>query len=456
MTSERGVQAGLSISDAVMTLSWRDNDSSAWKFVSVSAALSDESGLMTTLSGVLTTVPPISACQVTLLRPLAHLRTLSLPAMARDTAERVLARDWGRYVVGVGQTPHAVVAERADRGRWRAAFAPAEVLEAIARVAEEQGWQSIDVRAADDALAGAVRVLAPAEAGAPELIVVVCDSTGPTDAVHLRSGAPWVGRRFVVGATDDDVLAFARNGTLRDTSVVIMGGGKRATVLARRLGAEGVRVRTVDTGLPADASSEATFAVLGTLAPPLLPLRARGAQAVVARRSRHITRWLVTATAAALLAAFAMERWRVHAELVNIAAQRAEISAKVRTAVALRAEVDNAIDIALALAEREARASRVGGVLAAVTLALPDDASLTSLHVAGDSVTIEGESSQSAGVYEALRGLTVLEQVKLAAPLRQVRQASGSHVAVEHFAFSARVRGASSSAAGARRVGAPQ
>jgi hypothetical protein len=59
------------------------------------------------------------------------------------------------------------------------------------------------------------------------------------------------------------------------------------------------------------------------------------------------------------------------------------------------------------------------------------------LNVAGDTLTVEGESAHSAAVYQSLRALPLLSQVKLSAPLRQERQAGD--VAVEHFAFNARI-----------------
>ena len=106
--------------------------------------------------------------------------------------------------------------------------------------------------------------------------------------------------------------------------------------------------------------------------------------------------------------------------------------------VAARSEIEANADVARALGAREAQVSRASAVLASVTLALPAGTALTALGVAGDSVTVEGESSRSAAVYEALRGVALLDQIKLAAPLRQERQAGD--VAVEHFAFSAHVR----------------
>ena len=74
----------------------------------------------------------------------------------------------------------------------------------------------------------------------------------------------------------------------------------------------------------------------------------------------------------------------------------------------------------------------------------------TAVRVTGDTVLVEGESRRSADVYEALRGVTMLEQVKLAAPLRQERLAAGD-ATVEHFSFQARVRTVQRGSPGAAR-----
>lgn len=380
---------------------------------------------------------PDGILRVTLGRPVAHTRTLPFPSMARSAFERVVARDWTRHIIGIRATPHTVAGEQVDRGRWRAAFAPTDVLDALAQAATEQGWAGVDIRTADDAVAGAVRTLAPAESREADLVAVVCDSSGATDVLHLRSGAPWVGRSLLAGSGDDAVAAFAETHAHR-APVVIFGGGSRAAALARTLGDKGHRTRVIDVGLPPDATAAATFAVLGTLSPASLPLRAPAAALVRERQMLGITRWLVVATAAALLAAFGLEHWRITAASNDVRLHRADISAKVSNAIALRSAIEADVDVASALARREAQTSRTSAVLAAVTLAMPAGTALTAVSVTGDTLSVEGESTRSAVVYEALRALPILTAVKLASPLRQERQAGD--VAVEHFAFNARVR----------------
>ena len=423
----------------MMTLAWRDHvakKSIKWQSSTASCDASHES-IVAGLASLSDSTSPEGVLSVTLGRPVAHSRTLPFPAMARTVFERVLARDWTRHIIGIRATPHTVTGEPVDRGRWRAAFAPTDVLDALSQAAAEQGWVGVDIRTTDDAIAGAVRTLAATESREADLVAVVCDSTGPTDILHLRSGSPWLGRSLLVGAGDNDVAAFAEVHAHR-APVVIFGGGPRGAALARSLGDNGHRTRVVDTGLPADASAETTLAALGTLSSSRLSLRAPAVAKARNRHMRGVTRWLVVATAAALLAALGIEHWRIASAASDVQLRRADISGKVSNAIVLRSAIEADVDVASALATREAQSSRASAVLAAVTLAMPTGTALTALSVAGDSINVEGESRRSAAVYESLRALPMLTGVKLASPLRQERQAGD--VAVEHFAFSARVR----------------
>ena len=439
MSSSKSDISGLFVSDALMALRWRDSDAISTGIFRVSLAVCDAlpESIIAGMAHLSASANPDGILRVTLGRPVAHTRTLPFPTMARSAFERVVARDWTRHIIGIRATPHTVAGEPVDRGRWRAAFAPTDVLDALSQAAAEQGWAGVDIRTTDDAIAGAVRTLAPAESREADLVAVVCDSTGPTDILHMRNGAPWLGRTLLAGTGDDGVAAFAQAHAHR-APVVIFGGGPRAAALARSLGDKGHRTRVLDVGLPPDATAAATLAVLGTLAPPGLPLRTPAASSARQRHMRGVTRWLVAATAAALLAAFGLEHWRIASASNDVRVRRADISAKVSNAIAIRSAIEADVDVASALARRETQASRTSAVLAAVTLAMPTGTALTALTVAGDSISVEGESTRSAAVYESLRASPMLTAVKLASPLRQERQAGD--VAVEHFAFNARVR----------------
>ena len=441
MTSSTSNIASLCLSDAIMTLAWRDSDADSAERIRVASARYDGSteSIIAGIAQLSASANSTGVLHITLGRPVAHTRTLPFPVMGRAEFERVVARDWSRHIIGIRATTHTVAGEPVDRGRWRAVFAPTDVLDALSQAAAEHGWAGVDIRTADDAIAGAVRALAPAESREADLVAVVCDSTGPTDILHLRGGAPWLGRTLPAGSGDDRVATFAHTHAHR-APVVIFGGGPRATALARSLGDKGHRTRVIDVGLSPDATAAATLAVLGTLSPARLPLRTPAVSKARERHMRGVTRWLVVATAAALLAAFGLEKWRISEASNDVRLRRADISAKVSNAIALRSAIEADMDVAWALARREAQASRTSAVLATVTLAMPTGTALTALTVAGDSISVEGESTRSAAVYESFRALPMLSAVKLASPLRQERQAGD--VAVEHFAFTARVRDA--------------
>jgi Tfp pilus assembly protein PilN len=348
--------------------------------------------------------------------------------MSRAALESVLARDWTRHVIGWRVTPHTVAARQIDRGVWRAAFAPTDTLEAIAEIQ----WPDVTIQTSDDALAVACRTLGALEAKAA--IIVVCDDNGPTDAVQLVDGEPVLGRRFPTGASDDEALEFVDRA--RGASVVVIGAPLRAAALARAIGRN---ARVLDIGVEAGTPASAIIGIAGTFGRPTLQLLSSSARDAQSRDMRRLARWLWIGAAAALVVAFAIERWGVSAALTDVQRQRADVSAQVNNAMGVRARLEEETEAATALAEREAAASRASGVIAAIAVALPPGTALSTLNVTGDSVTIEGESKRSAAVYDALRAVPMLEQVRLAAPLRQERQAGD--VAVERFAFNARIRG---------------
>ena len=240
-TSGAGVSLGLSLDQSIMTLVWRYDGDNSWHCVSTPSDATPD-GIPDQLGQFASSAPASNRVTITLLRPLAHTRTVRLPRMARAALERVLSRDWMRHIIGVRTTEHTVSSAPADRGRWRASFAPTDLLVALSPAASDLGWNQIDIRTSDDSVAGALQALAPKDAQEDDLIAVVCDTTGPTHAFHLRRGAPWIGRRFLPNAGDDDVVTFASTHASK-APVVILGGGARAKALARTLGEQGRQIR---------------------------------------------------------------------------------------------------------------------------------------------------------------------------------------------------------------------
>ncbi|MDB4912806.1 MAG: hypothetical protein JWM95_450 [Gemmatimonadetes bacterium] len=387
-----------------------------------------------------------SMANISLMRPLANMRTLRFPRMPRSVMARVLERDWARYVIGIRATPHTVAARVVDQQHWRATFAPTETLDALATAADVHGWKNVRVLGSDDAIAMVARTLSADARDAAGVFVLVCDGDGPTDGVYLRNWEPVVGRRFAASATDDDAVAFiaavssegAESQQALRASVIIIGATSRATALVRAVSTSSRRAGCVDIGAPAGASAAAIIAIAGTFGTPSLAIRSPVAQHVWRKEMRQVTRWLAGAAAAAFVLAFVIDTWSTESSLADVRAHRADISAHVARAMSAHSRV-NAMTTTLAtLAAREADASRASDVMTAITVTLPVGAALTTLSVSGDSVSVEGESTRSAAVYETLRTLPVLERVGLTVPVRQERQAGD--VAIERFAFNARIK----------------
>ncbi|MEO5814682.1 MAG: hypothetical protein ABIT20_05325 [Gemmatimonadaceae bacterium] len=348
----------------------------------------------------------LDAITVIVTRPLAHLCTVSLPAMSRDDAERVLARDWERHVISAAAGPYTVAAERIGAGSWRAAFVPTEIGEQVAAAAAEAGVPIAYVATTDD-------ILAAAAGGRGETIVQL-QCGGSTCVAHARDGRADAGRTLPPSSTAEDIAQFAA-----------ASGDARATV------------RTIASR---DSTIITALARLAAEAVPTLAVASRATRERARERSRWSARWLGAATLIALMAAPMIERWRVDRALVRVADERRAIASRVTPALVARDSLTTAREVAIALAQREAAASRVAGAIAAVALALPACTTLASLSVTGDSLAMDGESARSAAVYDALRQSSVLTDVRLAAPLRQEVR-SGADSLVERFTFSARLRG---------------
>ena len=434
MSGERSV--GVALDGTTMTVVWRSARlTGAWRSASVACdAMPD--GIRRAIAAVDDDAAGWDQANVTLMRPLANARTVRFPAMSRAMLEEVLERDWSRYVIGHRATGHTASARKTGRDAWRAVFAPTDTLDAIAETASQRSWRNLRVVSGDDALAVAARALG-ADANS---VVIVCASDGPSNAVCLRGGEPTVGRRFLADASDEDVDAFIALATRGQAGVAVhvIGGNGRATALVKTLGSSGHRARALDVGAPTDASTTTIMAIVGTLGAPVLELRSPRARVAWARDLRGVTRWLLVGAVAAVIGAYLVDEAGAESALSRVRRHRADISANVRRVSAEQVRFSQSANAANALAARETNASRASDVLTAVALALPPGAALTTFNVSGDSLSIEGESKGSVSVYEALRAVPTLDRVRLAAPLRQERQAGD--VTVERFAFNAHIR----------------
>jgi hypothetical protein len=443
-------QIGIALDGTLLTAAWRavpigrESRSAPWRTLVVPCD-GTAGSIALALAEVAAHAPPCRDVGFTVQRPLASTRTLVFPGMRRVEVEAVLERDWTRYTIGLRAEPHLAVVGPIDDERWRAVFAPVATLEALEAGARAHGWETLDVRTADDALAAAALQVMPTVARMDDALVVLCGATNATDVARLRRGAPVSGRQLLTGSASE-IVEFARRAlrpagareSTGSTTVLILGDRERGETLARELGGEGLRAQYLPLARFTSESPAALLAASALLHPARQPLVAPSERAARLRRARTATRWLVAASLVLMVAGFAIENHRLSAALDDVARQRAALAPRVSDAVARRARLESAADAASALAGQEAQASHASAAIAAIALTLPENASLSALQIAGDSVNIEGESDRSADVYAALRAAPTLEAVRLAGPLRQERQADDAPV--EHFAFVARLR----------------
>lgn len=430
MSERRGLPAfGIALDGAAMTIAWRVPNTGKWREETVACDGTD-AGVRSALEELAPFAPAAGTINVTLVRPLVNIVRPDLPRMSHAAAEHVLSRDWSRHIIAHRPTPHSVAAEwRA--GRWRAAFAPADILDELTTAADRYGWRTLTIQAGDDAIAAVARDATDSEA-AEALCAIVVGEGSRAQGAQLERGAPVSGRIFPGDVSHADVTAFAAD----QSAVLVIGSAPQAHALTSELGAEGVR--TSAFAFNGITSALGNFAAAGTRGEAALLLEAGATVTRRERKMRRVGQLLWVGAAAAILVAFMIERTRVSSALESTQRTRADLSPRVRGVLAAQERIEAETQAATVLAAREAGASRVTAVMASVATAIPAGTLLTALGVSGDTVTIEGESKGSAAVYNALRAVPELEQLRLGVPLRQDRLASDQ--AVEHFVFTARVR----------------
>lgn len=435
MTKGETGALGIALDGTSLTAAWR-RASTEWSETSITCDATTGS-IARTLATLTDEVPAPRDVRVTLLRPLAQTRTVELPRSSRTQIERVLERDWTRYIVGFRATPHTAAARRVATNRWSVAFAPTDVLEAILISCRELGWPAPLIQTADVVLASIIRERG--ESGSEPACAIVCDDTGATDGVIARGSEPWVGRRFFPNAGAHDVQEFAWDGlryagpTESQMPIVLLGAATTITEVAAKLNPTDFRVRMLPVNV---RDAPAAFAATGTLAQPILRLLPPGAVRERARHARKLTAWLVAASIMVLVTGLGVERAGIRRQLEAIQRTRADIGTPVQQALGSRAALESSVEAATALAAHERSRAGTSSLLAAIVTVLPPGTALTILAISGDSVTVEGESARGAAVYDAIRRVKGISSVRLSAPLRQERAVGD--ISVEHFAFTAR------------------
>ena len=133
----------------------------------------------------------------------------------------------------------------------------------------------------------------------------------------------------------------------------------------------------------------------------------------------RVTRWLLCATAACVVAAGGVYRWGLSRHLSVVAIQRNAIRPRVTGAVAARDTLDLLLRSISAMRLVERVTPRWSSAIARIVVALPEDASLITLRADGDSVSLDGQASDAASVFTAFRSTPGVVDVRATAPIRQ-------------------------------------
>jgi hypothetical protein len=319
--------------------------------------------------------------------PLAQVRAVDLPRMTASDARSAIARNPGRYFPDARE-PQVVAVLRNSKG-WLAAAAPAAVVQSVHHAA----------------LSAMLRVA---------LIE-------PAHTCWARCGGTGV---FSVESAEQTTLIEARRGTL--VSVRRMASGSPPP--AGFVGAASLNAVQPggENGLP-PAAFTMDFAT----------------ETVMGARNATVRRAVVSGLAAAaalIVFAAGATLWGEKRELTALQARRAELHARVQQALIQRDTLLSDSEQIGAIASLERGAERWSAVVSRVAEALPRDASLTAFRAEADSVSLEGEAGNAAGVFAAMRTAAGVSSVYAAAPVRQEGGGASGQPVVERFALGARLR----------------
>ena len=309
---------------------------------------------------------------LTLLPPLVRVRTLTLPRLRDHELRMVLARDVGRYLIGV-TVPQVIGYRRVGDPRRSPqpvllAAAPEWLVDGLVRSVEAVGWE--------------VAAIGPAHAA------------------------------WAAAATSDGTLVVADDGS---AEVIQVEDGELSDV--RRVPLTPTLASTVVA--PEETAARHAQAVRSFELVPAGIVEAR------TDWSRQLTRRLWIAAAALLLVTLGLARLDLARELAAIRSERQMIAAQVGGAMRDREVLENRRALLTALASAELQSARWTGVLGGLAGRLPEDAWLTGFRGQGDSLSLDGEAGDAGGVIAALQRADAFSGVQATAPIRQMAREDG-------------------------------
>jgi hypothetical protein len=389
---------------------------------------------------------------VALLPPLVQLRGIELPPVTDEEAQRVLARNAGRYFIGVRE-PQAVAVVRARRrfrraGSVMAAAASARLVNAVLAAARSAGWRVSVVAPAHAAWVTAARSQWSRLGKEPARIAVLREDG--SELIQIDGGAITAVRHFGPGSNsiEELVSAAAEQGEAgRNLRVVAVGGSERRSQLGQALRGHAITLEADGRSIPLSEAPEALAAAeSGSVKEfDLLPQHAHSEREATARRT---TLGLAAAAALLLAVAIGAQMWGLKREIAAVQAERDRIRASVRQVVDARTVIGSLTSRLAALQPFETDAPRWSVVIGSMATSLPRDAHLISLTASDDSVMVDGVAKRAPGVFPALQRAAGITSVQPAAAIRRDVDESGAPI--ERFSLVARVAPRDSTPAAAR------
>ena len=373
-----------------------NGDGSSW------SALADALRSLTRDSGIVD-----GRLTIALMPPLAEARGVELPPVSDKELQALLARNAGRYFVGVRGTPVVGAVRGARTGEASAtvaAAASARLVNAIHQAAADAGWDVEAVIPAEAAWTAAANHWASRVKGTTQLLVAHTDRT---DLLRIERSQLAGIRRFRAGAVDAELIANASGDGAGYLGIV--GNPDTRRELTRQLASRGLSVDTPTSAVTEIAEQPdllaAAFADRSAM-PQLVTDATRSARGHLIR---SLTMRVSIAAAVLLIVAGLAELWGIRRELSSVQTQRRAIKPQLSATIVGQTSLLTAYRQIATLTIIERTAPHWSGIVDAITQQLPSDAFLTGLRGHGDSLEVNAlgtSASRAIDAFYHVRGLT--------------------------------------------------
>jgi hypothetical protein len=344
-----------------------------------------------------------------ILPPLARIRRIELPRMSDEDRRLAVSRSAERYFLGLGDCVLCAIEPLGRGTRSAAPFLAAGVsvglIANVSAVMMEIGWTIDRIVPAHSAWLSLALARWPSLRRGDASVVV--KGSAETTVLQLKGGS----------------LAMARRVRPCDPISTSASGDEPP-----------IRCQVISQDADEPAAAVAAHYVGRTRRLELVPEAERQVRTL---RERRVVRHLVAAAAACMVFAAGAYRWSLARQLESVSAERAVLRVRVARAMAARDSLAELVRTASAIANLDASAPRWSAVLSRIAITLPTDALIDVFRGDADSVSMQGQATNAAAVFGALRGAAGVTSVRSNAPIRQ--ELVAGHEASERWMLTLRV-----------------